>query len=134
MVEHVEGILGRLASAIVPCPLPHETDRAALRELYQGIPVRFPVLYEKLILGYRWEAGAELGGFELLANPPGDSSLQGLLTSIRYDGHLAKALLPGALVPFARPAGGSYDPVCFNGAARAGKHDYQVVQIDHESI
>jgi hypothetical protein len=134
MVDRDEGILGSLVSAVVPHPLPLQTNRVALRQLYQEIPIRFPALYEKLILGYRWEAGAELGGFELLANPPGNSSLQGLLTSIRYDPHLAKTLLPSALVPFARPADGSYDPVCFNGAARTGKHDYQVVQIDHERI
>ncbi len=125
-------MLARIAGAIVPPAVRQQTEHAALHDLYAEIPIRFPVLYEDLILGYRWEAGAELGSLELLANPMGHASLAGLLVSIRYDPHLAAALLPASLVPFARPAGGSYDPVCFRKSA--GVRDCEVVQIDHESI
>ena len=118
----------------MPAPTRQQSDRGALQDLYSDLPIRFPLVYEKLVLQYRWPEEAELGPLELLANPPGDPSFSGLSRAIRYDRHLAAALLPAAFVPFARPAGGSWDPICFDGSVRAGKHDRQIVRIDHESI
>ena len=117
-------LLENAARAASPPLLAHETDPAALQKLYEEIPIRLPALYEALILGFRWEAESTLGEFELLANPPEDAFPHGLLSAMRYDPHLAKALWPAALIPFARPAGGDYDPICFNGAVRtAGRDD-----------
>lgn len=103
-------------------------DRSALESIYARIGARFPALYEHLVLHYRWEA-ADLSEFELLANP-GPEELFGQLF---YDSHFAECLIPAGLVPFARPAGGSYDPICFHLARRRG-HDCSVVRVDHENI
>ena len=62
------------------------------------------------------------------------AQLEGLLRQLLYDHILSEALLPAGLIPFARPAGGSYDPVCFNIQKRRGKRDCQVVRVDHEEI
>ena len=127
-------LVARLVAVMIPTPVRLATDRAALQELYADLPIRFPAVYEKLISAYRWPEETEAGPLELLANPPGKSSFEGLSNSIRYDRHLTSALLPASFVPFARPVGGDWDPICFNGSVASGKHDRQIVRIDHESI
>jgi hypothetical protein len=44
------------------------TSASSLTRLYVKLPGRFPRLYEKLVLSYRW-AEVDLGNFRLLANP-----------------------------------------------------------------
>jgi len=103
-----------------------------LETIYAHLPARFPRLYEKMILRWRW-GQVMLPGFDLLSNPP-EAGLAGLLRSISYDRHLVAALLPAGLIPFAKAAGVGYDPICFNTKVRKGRRDYQIVLIDHEEI
>lgn len=104
-------------------------DAADLGAIHAKLPARLPALYEYLVLHYRWQP-AEVDALGLLANPGPAELLQHLL----YDHLLSQSLLPAGLIPFARPAGGSYDPVCFNTQRRRGKRDYQIVRVDHEEI
>jgi len=101
----------------------------AFDHIYQLLPARLPMLYERLLLTFMWD-DVELPSFLLLANP----GLDGLLTSLLYDRYLAEALLPKGFIPFGRAPGGGYDPICFNTRARAGRRDYPIVQVDHEDI
>src|SRR5690348_11291835 len=63
------------------------TPPSALDALYQGLGLpgigstRFPILYEALILSYRW-AEVDLGSYRLLANEPAED-LSPLLAAIR---------------------------------------------------
>ena len=52
-------------------PLKLLTDPALLDPLYAKLSGRFPALYERLVLTYRW-AQVDLGSFRLLPNPPGE--------------------------------------------------------------
>ncbi len=124
-------------------PVACQTDAKYLEPLYAALPGRFPPLYERLALSYRWPA-AELPEVPvekntwppsplLLPNPLG-RGLEGLLTVIRSDRALWDELAPNGYVQFARAWGGSYDPVCFDTSRRQMDGDCPVVQIDHESI
>jgi hypothetical protein len=48
------------------------------------------------------------------------------------DDHLVRPLLTAGFIPFARPAGGSYDPLCFDTINQIGKDDWRIVRADHE--
>ena len=107
----------------------YKVDPPALDRIYEQLPARFPRLYEQLLLTFMWD-DVELPRFLLLANP----GFEDLLTSLLYDPYLAEILLPNGFVPFGRAPGGGYDPICFNTRARAGRHDCQIVRVDHEQI
>lgn len=124
-------------------PVACQTDAKYLEPLYAALPGRFPPLYERLVLSYRWPT-AELPKVQvetntwppspiLLPNPLG-SGLDGLLAAIRADRGLWDELAPNGYVQFARAWGGSYDPVCFDTNRRQTDGDCPVVQIDHEGI
>lgn len=113
-------------------PLKHKVGSAELDPLYAVLPARFPPLYEKLILEYRW-ADVDLGLFTLLANPPGPD-LKPLLSRIAADNHLYKFLLRSGYIPFGKGTDCDYDPVCFELKSRKQNADFRVVKIDHEGI
>lgn len=60
-----------------------DTENRCLEPLYGKLPGRFPPLYERLVLTYRW-ADVDLGRYTLLANPPGPD-LSRLLIGISRD-------------------------------------------------
>src|SRR3954468_1005774 len=51
-------------------PIRANTPESFLDPLYEKLPARFPELYERLVLSYRW-AEVDLKIYRLLANPPG---------------------------------------------------------------
>ncbi|MFN7988647.1 MAG: hypothetical protein U0529_14320 [Thermoanaerobaculia bacterium] len=104
----------------------------ALDSLYRRVPARLPSLYERLITSYRW-AEVEVGPCALLANPPGPG-LTGLLAQFFRDPGLTDVLHPRGYIPFARGAGGNYDPVCFATQRGVAGNDAPVVQLDHEEV
>lgn len=59
------------------------TDSRSLDALYAKLPAKFPPLYERMVLTYRW-AEVDLGSFTLFANPPGPD-LSRLLKEISKD-------------------------------------------------
>jgi hypothetical protein len=58
-------------------PIKVDTEPSLLDPVYSMVPGRFPPLFERLVLSYRW-AEVDLGSYRLMANRPG-SSLDGLL-------------------------------------------------------
>ena len=113
-------------------PIHVQTDFSLLEPVYTKLPGRFPPLYERLVLSYRW-AEVDLESYSLLANPPGPD-LSGLLAEISKDPGLWNALAPAGYIPFGKGAGGDYDPVCFDWNLRKKNRDCRVVKIDHEEI
>jgi hypothetical protein len=103
-----------------------------LDALYARLPARFPPLYEKLVLSYRW-AQVYLPSFSLLANPPGPD-LGSLLKEITRDKGLWESLDPAGYIQFGRGPDIDYDPVCFDIKSRTKNKDYRIVKIDHEEI
>ena len=113
-------------------PLRYATEASRLEPLYAKLPARFPKLYERLILSFRW-AEVDLETFRLLANPPGPD-LSGLLQEVSKDQFLSNVLLRNGFVPFGKGPDVDYDPVCFDISSRAKNGDCRVVKIDHEEI
>lgn len=104
-----------------------------LEAIYARLPARFPRLYEKMVLRWRW-GEVEFRHFALLANPS-EAGFAGLLKSISYDRYLAEALFPAGFIPFAKATdAGGHDPICFNTKVRKGRRDCQIVRIHHEEI
>ncbi len=108
------------------------TARESLNPIYDKIPARFPPLFERLALSYRW-AEIDLQLFTLLANPPGPD-LSRFFEQISKDPALWAALVPAGYLQFARGHDMDYDPVCFDIKSRKKNGDYRVVKIDHEEI
>lgn len=113
-------------------PLRTKADPAMLDMLYTKIPARFPPLFERLVLCYRW-AKVDLRLFRLLPNPPG-LDLSGLLAEMRGDSAIWQALIPAGYMQFGRGTDIDYDPVCFDIRKRTKRKDYRIVKIDHEQI
>jgi len=110
------------------CP----TRASSLSALYALLPGSFPLLYEHLVLCYRWPQ-ADLPTCTLLANPAG-SGLDGLLSQVQSDKSLWDTLVPSGYVQFGRDRGGNYDPICFDTRHGWRDDDCRIVQIDHEEI
>lgn len=108
------------------------TDSFATERLYACLPAKFPQLYEKLVLSYRWQRSDISDGYRLLANPPG-SDLSGLRQEIFRDSGLSNELLPNGFIQFGFASAYDYDPICFL-TKRQSQTDYPIVQLDHEEI
>ena len=93
-------------------PIQVSTDRSLLEALYTKLPTRFPPLYERLVLSYRW-AEIDLRLFRLLANPPG-SSLMGLGEEISRNQGMKEMLIPNKYLQFGKGSDLNYDAVCFD--------------------
>jgi hypothetical protein len=104
----------------------------ALEAIYAKLPARFPRLYEKLVLTYRW-AEVDLQSCRLLANPPGND-LTGLLAQISKDPAFWNTLRGAGYIQFGNGPDIDYDPVCFDLSARKKNGDCRIVKIDHEEI
>ncbi len=113
-------------------PRRSETDVSSLEMLYAKLPARFPPLFERLLLTYRW-AEIDLETYRLLPNPPG-SDLQGFLKATTKDEGLWKSLTPAGFMQFGRGPDIDYDPVCFDISSRKKNRDMRIVKIDHEEI
>jgi len=113
-------------------PRKSETDASSLEMVYAKLPARFPPLFERFLLTYRW-AEVDLEIYKLLPNPPGPD-LQGFLREMSRDKGLWEALIPAGFMQFGRGADIDYDPVCFDISSRAKNRDMRVVKIDHEEI
>lgn len=113
-------------------PVRVETDPRHLGEIYAKLPARFPPLYERLVLTYRW-AEVDTGSYTLLANPPAPD-LSRFFKEISKDPGLWESLIPGGYVRFAKGTDYDYDPVCFDLHNRKKNGDYRIVKIDHEEI
>jgi hypothetical protein len=82
-----------------------------------------------LTMNYAFPA-VSIGDVELFANL-GDGADDDLTVAPFKDSHLSKWLQTSRRVQFARPATGSYDPVCLESR---GKQSTAVEKFDHEDI
>ena len=113
-------------------PLKVETAPTQLEEVYAELPARFPRLFERMVLSYRW-AEVDLGTYTLLANPPGPD-LNEFFRQISKDPGLWEALIPAGYIQFGKGPDLDYDPVCFDIKTRKQGGDCRIVKIDHEEI
>ena len=90
-------------------PMKAETERSSLERIYSELPGRFPSLFERLVLSYRWPE-VDLGAYRLMANPPG-TGLDGLLHEMSKDPILWNCLLEAGYLQFGKGLDVDYDPV-----------------------
>jgi hypothetical protein len=108
------------------------TDPKQLNALYGKLPARFPPLFERLLLSFRW-AEVSLHSYSLMANPMG-SDLEGFFEQISVDPGLWEVLVPAGYLRFGKGADMDYDPVCFDINSRKKSREMRIVKIDHEEI
>ena len=113
-------------------PLKVSTDRSLCDLIYARLPGRFPPLFERLVLSYRW-AEVDLQAYRLLANPPGPD-LSGLLGQMSKDRSLWESLIPAGLIQFGMGPDIDDDPVCFDTKSRKDNGDCRIVKVDQEEI
>ena len=103
-----------------------------IESLEKLLPKRFPVSYGSLITRYSFSA-FDAGGIHFFANT-GDQSLDELSVAIFQDPHIAQMTHANGFILFARPEGGSYDPICFDTRRSANNREYPIVRLNHEDI
>jgi hypothetical protein len=113
-------------------PAKVDAPRELLEPIYSKLPARFPPLFERLVLSYRW-AKIDLQSCRLLANPPGPD-LNGLFEQMSGDAILWRSLLRAGYIGFGMGTDADYDPVCFDIGSRKKNRDCRIVKIDHEQI
>jgi hypothetical protein len=109
-----------------------EPQPAMLDHLYSKLPAKFPPLFERFLLTFRW-ADVSLDRYSLIANPPGPD-LERFYTGISKDPGLWEALIPAGYLRFGKGADMDYDPVCFDMDSRRKSNEMRVLKIDHEEI
>ena len=107
-------------------------DPVLLESLYGKLPAKFPPLFERLLLTFRW-AEVSLDRYSLMANPIGPD-LEGFFGEISRDRGLWDALIPAGYIRFGKGPDMDYDPVCFAMNSRKKSREMRVVKIDHEEI
>lgn len=109
-----------------------EPQASLMESIYSRLPVKFPPLFECLLLTFRW-ADVSLDRYTLMANPPG-ADLEGFFQGISKDPGLWEALIPAGYLRFGKGPDMDYDPVCFDMNSRKKTREMRVVKIDHEEI
>jgi hypothetical protein len=113
-------------------PIKMHTEFSSLEPLYATLPARFPPLFERLVLTYRW-AEVDLQSYRLLANPPG-LGLGALVQQMSQDPIIWKSLSEAGFIQFGKGPDADYDPICFDISSRKKNKDCKIVKIDHEQI
>jgi hypothetical protein len=101
-------------------------------ELEAKLPKPFPVSFRSFVSRYSFSA-FEAGALSFFANL-GDSSDEELSAAIFKDRFIADVTLKAGYIQFARHAGGSYDPVCFDANRSLKNREFPIVRLDHEEI
>ena len=109
-----------------------EPQIALAETIYPRLPAKFPSLFERLLLTFRW-AEVSLDSYTLMANPPGPD-LEGFFQGISKDRGLWEALIPAGFLRFGKGPDMDYDPICFDINSRKKNREMRVVKIDHEEI
>ncbi len=108
-------------------------DASWLSELERQLPFPLPPTVRSLISRYLFPS-FDAGPLTFFSVGCDSDRLLEFRWAIRGDPHMSPFLLKNGFVQFARPAGGSYDPVCFDFRNSHRKREPSVVRIDHEEI
>jgi len=104
-----------------------------LPELEGRLPFPLPPTLRSLISRYLFPS-FEAGPLTLYSVGCESDPLMEFRSAILGDRFMSPFLLKNGLLPFARPADGSYDPVCFDLRGSRRKNEPALVRIDHEEI
>ena len=111
-------------------PIRVNTELSLLDPIYSKLPARFPPIFERLVLSYRW-AEIDLHSHRLLANPPGPD-LNGLLQQMSGSPAMWSCLLQAGYIQFGKGPDFNFDAICFDTRSQKKNRDCMIVRIDHE--
>lgn len=113
----------------------HSTDADWLAEVEHRLPFSLPPAFRSLLARYLFPsfAAGPLTFYSVGVRSP-DSHGMEFRVAIFADRYMCPFLFKNGLLPFARPADVSYDPVCFDFRSSHRKSEPAVVRIDHEEI
>jgi hypothetical protein len=117
-----EGVDGFTDWQIAPSP-----PKTWLQAFEALLPAPFPPSVRELLTHYTYP---EFEFFDVWMYPNTGELERDFDKAVLQDKHLVRPLLAAGFVPFARPAGGSYDPLCFD--CRHGDGEWPIVRADHE--
>jgi hypothetical protein len=106
-----------------------------LTDVEGRLPFRIPPTFRSLIARYvfpRFRSGPL--SFYGIGLPHPDSNGDEFRFAIFSDNTIGPFLMKQGLLPFARPADGSYDPVCFDWRGSKRRLEPTVVRVDHEEM
>jgi len=104
-----------------------------LAEVERQLPFPLPPTVRSLISRYLFPS-FDAGPLMFFSVGCDADRLREFRWAICGDRHMSPFLLKNGFVQFARPAGGSYDPVCFDFRGSRRNREPSVVRIDHEEI
>jgi hypothetical protein len=96
------------------------------------LPAKFPPSFVSLISRYKFD-DFEAEDIWFYANR-GDKTWEDLSGAIFRDEIMFRVTTSHGFIHFARPADGSYDPLCFNIRRRNNSGECPIVRLDHEAI
>jgi hypothetical protein len=126
----VDGFVVRLVHEGVGIEASNEINWT--EKLISSLPAKYPPSFMSLIRRYVFDQfTAEKITFY---SNHGDKTADDLTAEIFKDQIIFKTTTANGFLHFARPADGSYDPLCFDIRNRKNNKEYPVVRLDHESI
>ena len=96
------------------------------------LPARLPASFRSLVTRYAFPA-FDVGALALFPSD-GRGGREELASAVFRDKVMVEVTHGAGYIQFARPADGSYDPVCFDTNGRARNREFPVVRLDHEAI
>ena len=101
-----------------------------LDRLELELDIRLPDSYRSLVSRFNF-GSFDVGGVSLYGTTSNDD-YEAVQVAAVQDRALYDVVRSTGFVPFGRPEGGSYDPVCFDTRRKVAHHEYPIVRLDHE--
>ena len=101
-------------------------------EFESHLPQRLPPSFASLVRRYAFRP-FEWGRIRFFGNSGTDDELD-LAVGTVGDSAISRTTAVAGLIHFARPAGFSYDPICFDTRTRGKSRESPIVRLDHEAV
>jgi hypothetical protein len=131
---NIHGIIDQFVACIDPsASIFHRLESAPWVEVLETrLPKRFPTSFQALLTRYAFQT-FDADGISFFANTGGDSNEE-LSVAIFNDRIIADTTMKAGYIQFARPEGGSYDPICFDARLAVNNREFPIVRLCHEEI
>jgi hypothetical protein len=96
------------------------------------LPAKYPPTFMSLVTRYTFDE-FNAKNISFFANHGSADSVE-LINAIPKDKSIFKTTTANGFLQFARPATGSYDPICFDTQKRRNDKECPIVRLNHEEI
>lgn len=133
-MKNTDSIVDKFAEALAQegIPISQSKNINWIGHLISILPAKYSPSFMSLITRYTFdEFTADKIAF--FANR-GSANSDDLINAIPKDKFIFKTTTANGFLHFARPATGSYDPICFDIRKKRNNKEYPVVRLAHEEI